>query len=64
MWVLGNHHFENGCFYADCEAVMDTKKDFEETFAKSTEVTEYYATGRGAFLKFGQMILRLAAPLM
>ena len=58
------HHFENGCFYADCQAVMDTKKDFEETFEKSTEVTEYYSSGRGAFLRFGQMILRLAAPLM
>ena len=23
------HHFENGCLYADCEAVMDTKRDFE-----------------------------------
>ena len=21
------HHFENGCLYADCEAVMDTKRD-------------------------------------
>ena len=58
------HHFENGCLYADCQAVMDTKKDFEETFAKSKEVTEYYATGRGAFLRLGQMLLRLAAPLM
>ena len=28
------HHFENGCLYADCDAVMDTKKDFEETFAQ------------------------------
>ena len=58
------HHFENGCLYADCPAVMDTKRDFEETFAKCTEVTEYYTTGRGAFLRFGQMILRLFAPLM
>ena len=24
------HHFENGCLYADCDAVMDTKRDFEE----------------------------------
>ena len=58
------HHFENGCLYADCGAVMDTKKDFEETFAQCREVTEYYANGRGAFLKIGQMFLRLAAPLM
>lgn len=58
------HHFENGCLYADCDAVMDTKRDFEETFAKSKEVTKFYANGRGAFMRFGQMILRLAAPLM
>ena len=58
------HHFENGCLYADCKAVLDTKKDFEETFAQCEEVTEKYTTGRGAFLRFSQMILRLAAPLM
>ena len=58
------HHFENGCLYADCGAVMDTKKDFEETFAQSKEVTDFYAKGRGAFMRFGQMLLRLAAPLM
>ena len=58
------HHFENGCLYADCDAVMDTRKDFEAMFAQSREVTEYYATGRGALMRFGQMLLRLAAPLM
>ncbi len=56
------HHFENGCLYADCEAVMDTKRDFEETFAQCEEVTDYYAEGRGAFLRLEQMLLRLAAP--
>ena len=58
------HHFENGCLYADCDAVMATKKDFEETFAQCEEVTEKYTTGRGAFMRFSQMLLRLAAPLM
>lgn len=58
------HHFENGCLYAKCDAVMDTKRDFEETFAKSTEVTDFYANGRGAFLRFKHLLLRLAAPLM
>ncbi len=58
------HHFENGCLYANCQAVMDTKKDFEETFAQCTEVTEKYTTGRSALLRFEQMLLRLAAPLM
>ena len=58
------HHFENGCLYADCNAVMETKRDFEETFAQCREVTEKYTTGRGALMRFSQMILRLAAPLM
>ena len=58
------HHFENGCVYADCDAVMDTKRDFEATMAQSREVTEQYRSGRGAFLRFGQMLLRLVAPLM
>jgi cardiolipin synthase len=58
------HHFENGCLYADCDAVMDTKRDFEETFKQCKEVTEYYTEGRGAFLRLSQLLLRLAAPLM
>ena len=58
------HHFENGCLYAANDAVLDTKKDFVETFAQCNEVTEYYANGRGALMRFGQMLLRLAAPLM
>ena len=58
------HHFENGCLYADNDAVMDTKHDFEETFAKCKEVTDFYAHGRGAFMRLEQLLLRLAAPLM
>ena len=58
------HHFENGCLYADCDAVKKTKEDFEQIFKESKEVTEYYASGRGAFLRFSQLILRLSAPLM
>ena len=58
------HHFENGCLYADCDAVIDTKRDSEETFAQCKEVTEYYTNGRGAFMRLGQLLLRLAAPLM
>ena len=58
------HHFENGCLYADCEAVAQTKRDFEEMFRVSNEVTEYYTSGQGAFQRFGQMLLRLGAPLM
>ena len=58
------HHFENGCLYACCDAVLRTREDFEATFSQCTEVTQYYTSGRGAFLRFGQLILRLFAPLM
>jgi cardiolipin synthase len=58
------HHFENGCFMADCQAVNDIKRDFEEMFSVSEDVSEYYISGRGKFLRFSQMLLRLAAPLL
>jgi cardiolipin synthase len=58
------HHFENGCFMADCRAVTEIKNDFEEMFRVSENVSEYYISGRGKFLRFGQMLLRLAAPLL
>lgn len=58
------HHFENGCFMADCSAVADIRRDFEEMFKVSEDVTEYYISGRGRFLRFGQMLLRLIAPLL
>ena len=57
------HHFENGCLYAHCKAVMDTKKDFEATMAECREVTDQYRSPT-AGKAFGQMILRLAAPLL
>jgi cardiolipin synthase len=58
------HHFENGCFIAGSHVVAEVKRDFEEMFKVSSEVTEYYKSGRGRFLRFGQMLLRLAAPLL
>ena len=58
------HHFENGCLYADCQAVLDTKHDFEETFRQCTEVTDYYTNGRGAIMRLGHMLLRLISPLV
>ncbi len=58
------HHFENGCFIAGSHVVNEVKRDFEEMFKVSSEVTEYYKSGRGRFLRFGQMLLRLAAPLL
>ncbi len=57
------HHFENGCLYADCQAVLDTKADFESIMKESREVTQDYLEPT-AGKKLLQMILRLAAPLM
>ncbi len=58
------HHFENGCLLNNCEAVIDIRKDFEETFKKCREVTEQYNTERSQTLRLKQLILRLFAPLM
>ncbi len=58
------HHFENGTLMFDYPAVMDIKKQFEETFPKCNEVTEEYRTGRSSVLRLKQMLLRLIAPLM
>ena len=58
------HHFENGCWFCEGQVVADIKADFERTMAESREVTEHYITGRGRFLRFGQLILRLIAPLL
>ncbi|MBR0429704.1 MAG: cardiolipin synthase [Lachnospiraceae bacterium] len=57
------HHFENGCMYMNCRAVMDTKYDFENTFAEAKEVTEDYAGTKG-MLGLGQQVLRLIAVLL
>ena len=58
------HHFENGCLLYNCSAVLDTREDFSRTFAQCREVTEQYASGRGALLRLGQLVLRLFAALM
>ena len=58
------HHFENGCFLADCQAVLDIKQDLDRTLEETAEVTETYRTGRSASLRLGQMFLRLFAELM
>lgn len=57
------HHFENGCLYADCDAVLDTKRDFEQTLAECHEVTDQYkdpSAGKNLLM----LILRFFAPLM
>ena len=58
------HHFENGCFMSDCQAVLEIKKDFEKTFTECREVSEDYKEGMKASLRLGQQILRLFAGLL
>ena len=58
------HHFENGCFMADCAAVTEIREDMERTMAESREVTEQYRSGQKAQLRLGQMFLRLFAELL
>lgn len=57
------HHFENGCLYANCPAVLDTKRDFEKLFAEACDVTANYV-GAGGMLRLGQQVLRLIAVLL
>lgn len=66
IWITGafNHHFENGCFMADCDAVLDIRRDMEQTLEQCREVTEKYKSGRSATLRLGQLFLRLFAELL
>ena len=34
------HHFENAVYFANCDGVLDVKRDAEETFAVSKQCTE------------------------
>ena len=58
------HHFEDAVLFYGCPQVMDIKKDFLDTFPRCHEVTQQYHTGRSNPLRFGQIILRLFAPLL
>ena len=50
------HHFENGCFMADSQTVLDIRDDLGATMNECREVTEKYRTGRSAYLRIGQLI--------
>lgn len=58
------HHFENGCFMADCDAVQEIRDDMERSMAQSREVTEQYKSGQKSHLRLAQMFLRLFAQLL
>lgn len=57
-------HFENGCLFYDCPAVADVKKDFDELFEISREVTGKYSAKQNVAVRGVQCILRLFSPLM
>ena len=56
------HHFENACFIANYKAVYKIRHDFTEMIEKSRDVTERHAQKKR--LGFGEMLIRLIAPLM
>ena len=58
------HHFENGCFMADCQAVVEIKNDLIRTMGECRDVTDQYCTGRSAYLRLGQLFMRLFAGLL
>ena len=58
------HHFENGCWMCGGDIPLEIRADFVRTLAQCEEVTEKYISGRGRFLRVGQLILRLVAPLL
>ena len=62
--IPGVNDFENGCFMADCDAVLDIRRDMEQTLEQCREVTEKYKSGRSATLRLGQLFLRLFAELL
>lgn len=58
------HHFENGCFLYDCDAVHKMKEDFDQMFTECREVTAYYRSERSNGRRLLDLFLRLFAELM
>lgn len=57
------HHFENGCLIYNCDIISKIRADFESMFEISEEVTKQYSD-KTRYLKLGQCILRIVAPLL
>ena len=57
------HHFENACLYVGCDAVTQTRRDFERTMAECQEVTQDYKDP-WAVLRLWHLVLRFFAPLI
>ena len=63
IWII-EVYIENGCFMADCQAVVDIKNDLIRTMGECRDVTDQYLTGRSAYLRLGQLFMRLFAELL
>lgn len=57
-------HFENGVLMYHYDAVAEIRKDFEDIFAVSTEVTEKYNGRKSVPARMGRGVLRLFSPLV
>lgn len=57
-------HFENGVLMYHYDAVAEIRKDFEDIFAASTEVTEKYNGRKSVLARMGRGVLRLFSPLV
>nr|WP_296032973.1 cardiolipin synthase [uncultured Dorea sp.] len=57
-------HFENGVFIYNNPEVGQIEKDFQNTLAKSHNVTVTEVKNRGILTKVAGQVLRLVAPLM
>ena len=51
-------------FMADCQAVVEIKNDLIRTMGECRDVTDQYCTGRSAYLRLGQLFMRLFAGLL
>lgn len=58
------HHFENGIFMYNCNAVMDMKRDFEELFEVSEQVTKEFIGKQTLRRRIWQYLLRLISALL
>ena len=61
-WTPGFCHAKMSV--ADCQAVVDIKNDLIRTMGECRDVTDQYQTERSAYLRLGQLFMRLFAGLL
>ena len=50
--------------FVSCQAVVEIKNDLIRTMGECRDVTDQYQTGRSAYLRLGQLFMRLFAGLL